>query len=182
MLASPIARVYAEALFAIAEESGQVEELGRELQGFLTLVRDSDEIEEFLSSPVIDPAVKVEHLKKALEGNASGTVADFLCLLTEKRRTQALPSIVGAYQNMAEPAREPRAGIGPDGHAALRRTARGDRVRAQGRAVQGSGDRIRSGAGHHGRGGRGDRRQGLRRKYPEPVERVPETDPKEWRL
>lgn len=102
MLASPVARVYAEALFGIARESGRVDDLGQELRGFLTLVQENGDIEEFLASPVLDPSVKVRHLRKALERNASDIVADFLCLLIDKRRTQALASIVGAYGRMAD--------------------------------------------------------------------------------
>ena len=44
MLANPVGRVYAEALFGIAKEQGQVDEIGAELQAFLSLVSDDREI------------------------------------------------------------------------------------------------------------------------------------------
>lgn len=102
LLASPVARVYAEALFGIAQDAGTVDEIGGELRSFLDLARSTPEIERFLSTPVIEPAVKVEHLRRALAGRASDVIADFLCLLVEKRRTGALASIVEAYQALAD--------------------------------------------------------------------------------
>jgi len=102
MLADPVGRVYAEALFGIAKERGQVDETGDELQGILGLVRDEAEIAAFLETPVLEPAEKIRILKKALEGRVSDTVTDFLCLLVEKRRIDALPVIAQAYRAIAD--------------------------------------------------------------------------------
>lgn len=102
MLADPVARVYAEALFGIAEERSLVDDLGHELEEFLALIRSEPEIEGFLSSPVLDPAEKVDGLKSALAGRMNETVADFLCLLVEKRRITALPIVVDAYRQLAD--------------------------------------------------------------------------------
>jgi F-type H+-transporting ATPase subunit delta len=98
----PVARVYAEALFAIAQERSVVDEVGAELQTFLHLLEEEPEIDRFLDSPVLEPLVKVTHLKKAFAGNLSDLVADFLCLLVQKRRTSALPLIASAYRSMAD--------------------------------------------------------------------------------
>ena len=102
MLASPVARVYAEALFGIARDRGEVESVGEELRELTELVHRTPELERFLATPVLEPAVKVTHLRKALEGRASTMVADFLSLLVVKRRAEALPSIAEAYQAMAD--------------------------------------------------------------------------------
>jgi F-type H+-transporting ATPase subunit delta len=102
MLASPLARVYSEALFGIAKERGVVDEIGQELQAFLELVSASPDVERFLDTPVLEPSVKVTHLRTALEGRASDVVTDFLCLVVEKRRAGALRSIVEAYHDQAD--------------------------------------------------------------------------------
>ena len=102
MSANPVARVYAEAVFAIAREGAVVDDWAQELQGFLALVRREPEINLFLMSPVLDPAEKTEHLRRALEGNLSDSVADFLCLLVAKRRFALLPDVVDAYRAMAD--------------------------------------------------------------------------------
>lgn len=102
MLASPVARVYAEALFGIAKDRGEVDATGQELQDFLALVRDNRDIATFLSTPLLEPAVKVGHLRKALDGRCSEMVCDFLCFLVGKRRADALGMIVAAYRDMAD--------------------------------------------------------------------------------
>jgi F-type H+-transporting ATPase subunit delta len=102
MVANPVARVYAEALFGIARDRSTVEDILLELQDFLELVRDNQDIHIFLTAPVIDATVKVGHLKTALAGRVSDPVADFLCLLVEKGRMTALARIVGAYRAMAD--------------------------------------------------------------------------------
>jgi F-type H+-transporting ATPase subunit delta len=102
MLANPLGRVYAEALFGIAKEQGQVDGVGAELQEFLSLVHDDREIAVFLESPVLEPEDKVRILQKALANVASDTVTDFLCLLVRKRRIEALSVIVEAYGGLAD--------------------------------------------------------------------------------
>jgi F-type H+-transporting ATPase subunit delta len=102
MLANPVGRVYAEALFGIAKEQGKVDEVGEEIQGFLGLVRDDQEIAVFLEAPVLEPEEKIRILKKALAGAASDTVTDFLCLLIQKRRIDALTVIAQTYRALAD--------------------------------------------------------------------------------
>ena len=89
MLASPVARVYAEALFGIALDRGEVDATGQELQDLLALVRDNRDIASFLSTPLLEPAVKVGHLRKALDGQCSEMVCDFLCFLVGSRPADA---------------------------------------------------------------------------------------------
>jgi F-type H+-transporting ATPase subunit delta len=81
MLASPVARVYAEALFDLARGRSVVEDTALELEQFRSLVHGEPGIERFLVSPVIEPAAKVAHLKTALSGRMSDLVTDFLCLV-----------------------------------------------------------------------------------------------------
>jgi F-type H+-transporting ATPase subunit delta len=102
MLASPVARVYAEALFGIARDRGEVEALGAELREFTELVHAAPDLERFLATPVLEPAVKVAHLRKALEGRASAVMTDFLSLLVAKRRAGQLRWIADAYRAMAD--------------------------------------------------------------------------------
>ena len=51
---------------------------------------------------MVEPAAKVEALRKSLEGRVSALLADFLCLVVEKRRFDAFPGIVDAYLGMAD--------------------------------------------------------------------------------
>lgn len=110
MLFDPVARVYAEALFAIAVDESQVGDIGAELHDFVELTRSEPDIARFLDSPVIEATEKIRGLQSALTGRASDTTRDFLCLLVEKRRTGALPLIAEAYRAMADE-REGRARV-----------------------------------------------------------------------
>ena len=66
------------------------------------MVQENRDVAVFLTSPVLEPSVKVQLLRKALEGRASEHVADFLSLLVMRRRMQALSSIVAAFRSMAD--------------------------------------------------------------------------------
>jgi len=102
MLVDPVARPYAEALFGIARKRSVVDEVGSELAELRDLVDRERDIATFLASPVIEPAVKVRHLKDALAGRASDLVADTLCLVVQKGRFEAFGDIVEAYLAMAD--------------------------------------------------------------------------------
>jgi F-type H+-transporting ATPase subunit delta len=102
MPSSPVARVYAEALFGIARERSVVDETGEELAQLLALVEAEEEIYLFLTSPVLDAGEKITLLRRALEGRASELVADFLSLLLRKRRFPVLPEIVAVYGDLAD--------------------------------------------------------------------------------
>ncbi|MEZ5066958.1 MAG: ATP synthase F1 subunit delta [bacterium] len=102
MLVDPVARPYAEALFAIARDRSTVDEVGAELREFGRLVDQNRDVATFLGSPVIEPATKVRHLRAALEGKASDLVTDTLSLVVEKGRFAALTDIVAAYLGMAD--------------------------------------------------------------------------------
>lgn len=102
MLADPLGRVYAEALFSLAKDRNVVDEVGGEIGEFLELARRHPEIAAFLATPVVDPSVKVATLRKAVEGRVSALVADFVSLVVEKRRFGAFPRIVEAYRALAD--------------------------------------------------------------------------------
>jgi F-type H+-transporting ATPase subunit delta len=101
-LADPLGRVYAEALFSIARDRSQVEEVGGEIADLVELSRAHPEIGEFLATPVVESAAKVSVLGTAFEGRVSPLVADFVCLVVEKHRFGAFAQVVDAYRTMAD--------------------------------------------------------------------------------
>ncbi len=102
MTKHPVARVYTEALIDIALQKGAVEATGAELEQFLRLVEKDARIAALLESPVIETTAKLDLLHRALHGNVSELVEDFLGLLLRKGRFAALPSIVEAYRATAD--------------------------------------------------------------------------------
>lgn len=102
MTRHPVARVYTEALIDIARAKSAIEETGAELEQFGSLLEKNPQIERLFDSPIVEASAKVDLLRRALQGNVSDLVTDFLCLLLEKGRFAAFPSILDAYREIAD--------------------------------------------------------------------------------
>lgn len=101
-LADPLGRVYAEAMFSLAVDRNVVDDVAAELADFLRIAQENPAIGNFLTTPVVEPAAKVQALRRALEGRVSPVVADFVCLIVEKRRFAAFGRVVDAYRALAD--------------------------------------------------------------------------------
>ena len=97
-----VARAYSEALLQIARERGRVDDVGAEIADIASLVRDHRDVSQFLQTPALEPAAKKQVLENALRGQVDDLVLDFLCLLVDKRRIDALGEIAGAYRALAD--------------------------------------------------------------------------------
>ena len=99
MIGSEIAKRYARALFEIAREEDAIEAIYGELEGFCSLLAENADLAEFFANPVFDSSDKTavigEILKKV---KASVTTSNFLKLLVEKRRIDALGQIEECYR------------------------------------------------------------------------------------
>ena len=99
MIGSDIAKRYARALFDIAREDDAIEAIYGELEGFCSLLAENADLAEFFANPVFDSSDKTavigEILKKV---KASVTTSNFLKLLVEKRRIDALGQIEECYR------------------------------------------------------------------------------------
>ena len=99
MIESDIAKRYARALFGVAREEDAIEAIYGELKGFCSLLEESEDLAEFFANPVFDgsdkAAVMGDILKKV---KASATTSNFLKLLVEKRRIEALEQIEKCYR------------------------------------------------------------------------------------
>jgi F-type H+-transporting ATPase subunit delta len=84
-----IARVYAEALFGAAKESGKLDTVHEQLDQFADALAESREMQLFFFSPYFSSAEKKDGLKKTLKG-AEPELINFLELLAEKHRTPVL--------------------------------------------------------------------------------------------
>jgi F-type H+-transporting ATPase subunit delta len=80
-----IARVYADALFRAAKESGKLDQVREQLGQFADALAGDRELQLFLFSPYFSTAEKVEGLRKAVSG-AEPEIQNFLELLLEKHR------------------------------------------------------------------------------------------------
>ena len=84
-----IARVYAEALFAVAARDGKAEDTG-------------DELAAFFVSPAVTRRTREPVLEAALKDNASPLVGNFLRVLNQNNRLDLLRAIAAAYRDLLD--------------------------------------------------------------------------------
>ena len=87
-----IGRVYGDALFDVAKETGKLDEIHEQLGEFNDAVNSNHDLQVFLFSPYFSSAEKREGLASAVSG-ANEELKNFLELLAEKHRMPALSHI-----------------------------------------------------------------------------------------
>jgi F-type H+-transporting ATPase subunit delta len=100
--ANPISRVYAEALFRTAQSRGVVEDTLESLHGLVAMMQTHPEFHLFLTAPMIDVERKKAAVVRALQGNVDELLIDFLCLLIDKDREEALEGILQQFRMLAD--------------------------------------------------------------------------------
>jgi F-type H+-transporting ATPase subunit delta len=84
-----VARVYAEALFEAAKDSGKLDQIHEQLDEVAEAIAGSHDLQVFLFSPYFSSAEKREGLEQAIRG-AEPELVNFLELLVEKHRMPAI--------------------------------------------------------------------------------------------
>ncbi len=84
-----IARVYADALFEVAQEKGKLDEIHEQLGEFADAVAANRDLQVFFFSPYFSSAEKRDGIAKAVSG-ADEELVNFLELLAEKHRMPAI--------------------------------------------------------------------------------------------
>ena len=84
-----IAQVYARALFEVAQQQGDLDEVREQLGQFADALDGSRELQTFFFSPYFSTEEKKDGLHKTIDG-ASASVMNFLELLVEKHRMPAI--------------------------------------------------------------------------------------------
>ena len=99
-----ISNEYAEALFALALETGSVKKYSEALDIVLNLMKKNPEYIDFLSSPDIPKQERVGALESAFGGNFPETVVSFLCLLCDRGRIHTLKDCISDYKKLSDAA------------------------------------------------------------------------------
>jgi len=93
-----IARVYVEALLAVAAPGGKAEDLGDELDAIVRdVLRRHPAVSTFFASPALTRRAREPILAAAL-GNASPLLRNFLGVLNRNNRLGLLPAVAAAYR------------------------------------------------------------------------------------
>jgi F-type H+-transporting ATPase subunit delta len=102
-----VAKVYAEALLAAADQRNQTDQVLEELGSLVEDVFRADpQLEAFLASGAISRKPKAEAIRRGFEGKASETFLNFLLVLNEHQRLDLLRAILRAAREL----RDERAG------------------------------------------------------------------------
>jgi len=90
---------YGLALFELASEQNKIAEVGKSLAGLAAMIRDSDDLQRLVSSPVFGTQEQSAAIESILaKAKVSGIAANFVKLVTEKRRLFAIGDMIVAYQ------------------------------------------------------------------------------------
>lgn len=97
MRAAAVARNYAEALFALAEQHGEAERYGELVDTVAGAIEADDHIRLVMESPRVPKATKSGLFRKALEGRAPDPFIRFLEAVVKRGRQGQLGGIAREY-------------------------------------------------------------------------------------
>lgn len=99
-----ISSEYAEALFALAMETGNVCEYTKALDTVLELMNENPEYIDFLASPDIPKQERVAAIEAAFGESIPETVVSFLCILCDRGRIRTLKDCIEDYKKLSDAA------------------------------------------------------------------------------
>ena len=94
-----IARVYGDALFAVAKDEDKIDEIRSELGEFADALNEDRDLQVFFFSPYFSSQEKRDGIAKAVTG-ASEQFENFLGLLAEKHRMPAIFRVRAYYDEL----------------------------------------------------------------------------------
>lgn len=105
MLNKSIARRYAEAFFAIAQENNKIDAFQEELSLVVRTIADNPDLKTFMLHLLVPPAEKKSIASKLFTGKISDITMNFINLVIDKRRTAYFEAILQEYIVMADESR-----------------------------------------------------------------------------
>ena len=87
---------YAKAILDIANSNGQSATVNNDMKSIVTAVAESEELKNFLASPVVKGDVKISALSEIFASVQSETKGLFRLLL-ENKRFEILPEVASQY-------------------------------------------------------------------------------------
>jgi F-type H+-transporting ATPase subunit delta len=101
-MTTPVARRYAQALHAQAEQSGQVAAVDADIETIRATLAGSDDLRRLLGSPIVARGKKRSILHALFGAQIGKSSLAFLDLLVDKDREGDLAEIAEAYQAMRD--------------------------------------------------------------------------------
>jgi len=105
LISSDLAKRYARAFFDIAVEEGRIEDYGRELASFASMVMQNKGLQDFLANPIFELKAKKAVIEELLGlVKLSERTANFLRLLVDKQRIGMIGEVENAYRELMDKA------------------------------------------------------------------------------
>lgn len=99
-LMSKIALPYARALFDFSVEKNIMHQITADFQSLNTLLLESNELVEYLNSPIVNQVAKKEILEKTIKSQVNTENFKFLMVLVERNRVSLLLAIISNYLDL----------------------------------------------------------------------------------
>lgn len=99
---TPLATAYARSILDLANERGQAEAVGHELEELAGIVQSDASFENFLANPAIGEMERGRVIEKVFRGRVSDLVLNFLMVVNRNRRLGLLQQIANAYADQLE--------------------------------------------------------------------------------
>ncbi len=97
-----VASIYAAALLDLAEQAGQAAPVEEEIGSVAALLTADLPVWKFFKSPVIDAGLKMAILGRAVKGQVSDLLFNFLGVLARRRRVEELPDMARMYAHLLD--------------------------------------------------------------------------------
>jgi F-type H+-transporting ATPase subunit delta len=100
--AESVDKVYAQALYEIAEQAGQTDAIGEELKDLGQLIQTQPDLAKLIDSRVLRAESLASAIQSIFEGKVSDTLYRFLQVLNRKGRIANLPGVIVEYKRLYE--------------------------------------------------------------------------------
>ena len=93
-MAKLVSKVYGDALFEIAKESGQMDALYEEAEGVLTVLRENAEISKLMNHPKIVKEEKIQIIEKIFKTRVSDELVGLMRMIVDKGHFSEIESVL----------------------------------------------------------------------------------------
>ena len=97
---SEVVAPYAQALLSIAQSKNSVDDINQIAGDFLTLIKSSDELSQFLANPIVGKDAKRGVINRLLGDDANQQMKNFMLLLIDKGRIILIEPILEEFRSL----------------------------------------------------------------------------------
>ncbi len=101
-MSTAVSTVYSRALFELAEQAGNLQEVNDELEQIDQLLASNPELMRLLSSRMISAQERQGVIERIFTGRVSETVLNFLRVVNQKDRMDVLPAIIREFGRLLD--------------------------------------------------------------------------------